>query len=286
MMAQMRITREQVLSRLDVLPAFPKTVQRILETVDDPQSNMTLLADMVAHDPAIAARVFAVAHKAANDRHRGVNDIYTATSLIGTQTVREIALSFGVPGFIQNLACNYAKGEMWRHSVAVGVCAQELAWQIDSRDPIPHAFIAGLLHNIGHLWLLRFAGEAYASCWAKMSNEGVDICRAEESIFGVNHAVLGSWLANNWGLPLSICNAIKGHHFPDAISEDQPLVNLLHVAGVLSNALGLNENTNGHVHYLSSKACLALGLEWTCDMRSLFGRIDARTKYMSQLLSN
>ena len=51
-MAQMRITREQVLSRLDVLPAFPKTVQRILETVDDPQSNMTLLCLLYTSDAA------------------------------------------------------------------------------------------------------------------------------------------------------------------------------------------------------------------------------------------
>lgn len=285
-MAQMRITQEEVLSRWDALPAFPKTVQHILATIDDPQSSMSALATLVAQDPAIAARVFAVAHKAASKRVRCVDDIYTATAMVGVQKVREIALFFSAPAFIRNLAGHKATREMWRHSVAVGVCAQELAWQMDGRIPLPHAFIAGLLHDIGHFWLLRYAGQATASCWAQVRNEGLDICTAEESVFGVNHAVLGSWLANSWGLPSSIVHAIKGHHCPDSLTEDQPLVNLLHVAGVLSNALELSDGTHRHVPYLSSKACSDLGLEWTRDMRPLFGRIQARTKYMGEFLEN
>lgn len=285
-MAQMRITQEEVLSRMDALPAFPKTVQHILETIDDPQSSMTVLANMVAQDPAIAARVFAAAHTAASKRQRCVDDIYTATSLLGMQKVREIALFSSAPAFIRNLAGHQATGEMWQHSVAVGVCAQELAWQMDARVPLPHAFIAGLLHDIGHFWLLRYAGRAYASCWVQVIDKGLDICTAEESVFGVNHAVLGSWLANSWGLPSSIGHAIKGHHSPDGLTEGQPLVNLLHVAGVLSNALELSNGTHRHVPYLSSKACCDLGLEWTRDMRPLFGRIQARAKYVGEFLEN
>lgn len=283
-MAPMRITQEEVLSRLDDLPAFPKTVQRILETVDDPESSMPVLANLVAHDPAIAARVFAAAHKAAIERDRCVDGIYTATSLIGMQAVREIALFFSLSGFIHDLAGDPAQGEMWRHSVAVGVCAQELAWHADSKVPIHHAFIAGLLHDIGQFWLLRHAGEAFTSCWTRVRQEGIDICRAEESVFGVNHAVLGSWLVHAWGLPTQIASAIQGHHTPDGATDGQPLVNLLHVAEVLSNALELNGHTHGHVPYLSSGACRALGLAWDADILPLFGRIDARAKYMSTFL--
>lgn len=283
-MAPMQITREEVLSRLDALPAFPKTVQRILATVDDPESNMAALANLVAHDPAIAARVFAVAHKAAMERDRSIDDIYTATSLIGMQAVREIALFFSLSGFLHELAGDQAKVEMWRHSVAVGVCAQELAWHVDSRGTIHHAFIAGLLHDIGQFWLLRYAAPAFESCWGLVRQEGIDICRAEEAVFGVNHAELGAWLVTAWELPPPIASAVQGHHAPDGVAGGQPLVHLLHVAEVLSNALELNGHTHGHVSYLSPRACRALGLEWNADILPLFGRIDARARYMSSFL--
>lgn len=283
-MTPMRVTQEEVLSRLNDLPAFPKTVQRILETVDAPESSMTVLANLVAHDPAIAARVYAAAHKAAIERDRCVDDIYTATSLIGMQTVREIALFFSLSGFIRDLADDPAQGAMWRHSLAAGVCAQELAWHVDCKVSIHHAFIAGLLHDIGQFWLLRFAGPTFESCVDLVRKEGLDICRAEEAVFGVNHAVLGSWLVTAWGLPQPIASAVHGHHEPDGATGGQPLVNLLHVAEVLSNALELNGHTHGHVSYLSPRACEALGVVWDGDIRPLFGRIDARAKFMSTFL--
>lgn len=283
-MAPMRITQDEVLSRLDDLPAFPKTVQRILATVDDPESNMTTLAHLVAHDPAITARVYAAAHKAAIERDRSVDDIYTATSLVGMRAVREIALFFSMAGFIQELAGDQIPRALWRHSVAVGVCAQELAWHLGSSVSIHHAFIAGLLHDIGQFWLLRQAAEASNACRDKVKKESIDICRAEESAFGVDHAVLGSWLVSAWGLPPQIAGAVQGHHAPDGATEGQPLVHLLHVAEVLSNALELNGHTDGHVAYLSPHACHALGLTWDDAIRPLLGRIEARAQYMSNSL--
>ena len=283
-MALTRITREDVLSRIHALPAFPRTVQRILDTVDDPESSMAVLANTVAQDPAIAARVFAAAHKAASNRQRAVNDIYAATAMVGMQTVREIALYFSMSRFLQALPGDQASAEMWRHSIAVGVCAQELARHLDSAVSVHHAFIAGLVHDIGQFWLLGDSADGCASCWAKVKSEGIDICQAEESIFGVNHTVLGSWLATAWELPPAITNAILWHHCPDAAAQGHPLVDLLHVAEVLSNALELNGHADVHVSYLSPRACQGLGLVWDDDIRPLFGRIDARSRYMGTFL--
>ena len=281
---QTPLTQDFVLSQLDTLPAFPRTVQRILASVDDPESNMAELAHLVAHDPAIAARVFAAAHKAAMERDRVVDDIYTATSLIGIQAVREIALFFSMAGFIRELTDDLAQGSLWRHSVAVGVCAQELAWHVRSGTSIHHAFIAGLLHDIGQFWLLRHAAQASSACWARVHSEGIDICQAEKAVFGTDHAVLGSWLVQAWGLPASIASAVQGHHRPDAAADVQPLVDVLHVAEVLSNALELNGHTNVHVSYLSPRACEALGVVWDGEILPLFGRIEARAQYMSSYL--
>lgn len=286
-MAQPFTMREAVHSRLDALPAFPRTVQRILQAVDDPDSSMAALSHMVAHDPAIAARVLAVANKAAAGAHRGsVDDVFTATSLVGMQAVREIALLFSMSGFVQNLAGDWGRGELWRHSVAVGVCAQELSIHAYEEVSVNHAFIAGLLHDIGRFWLLLHNEDASVACWAKARSEGTDICRAEESVFGVNHATLGAWLAQAWQLPPPIVSAIAGHHQPQAAADGHALVDVLHVAEVLSNALELGGNTHAHVTYLSDKACYRLGLAWDDTLQPLLGRIEARAQYMVAFLDH
>lgn len=283
-MVPLPLTHDAVLSQLDTLRAFPKTVQRILQTVEDPESSMAALAHLVAHDPAMAARVFAAAHKAAVERDRCVDDIYTATSLIGMQTVREIALFFSLSGFIQTLTGDQTQSSLWRHSVAVGVCAQELARHLGAQVSLHHAFIAGLLHDIGQIWLLRHAADTSNACWTQAKKNGIDICQAEESVFGVDHAVLGAWLVDAWGLPASIADAVRGHHRPDTSTEGQPLVHLVHVAEVLSNALELNGHAHAHVSYLSPRACRALRLTWDDASRPLFGRIEARAHYMGNFL--
>ncbi|MBT9511130.1 MAG: HDOD domain-containing protein [Acidovorax sp.] len=258
-----------------------------METVDDPDSSMAVLSDMVAHDPAIAARVLAVANKAAAGSRRGsVDDVFTATSLVGMQTVREIALLFSVSGFIQNLAGDWGRGAMWRHSVAVGVCAQELSAHVLKEVSINHAFIAGLLHDIGQFWLLLHDEDASVGCWTAARNAGSDICRAEESVFGVSHAALGAWLAHAWHLPSPIVSAIAGHHRPQVTVDGHVLVDVLHMAEVLSNALELGGSTHAHVTYLSDRACYRLGLAWDETLQPLLGRIEARAQYMATFLDH
>lgn len=282
------ITREQVLSRIDALPAFPKAVQEILETVDDPDSSMSVLSHAIGRDPAIAGRVLAAANKAAASSRRsaGVDDIYTATSLVGMQQVRDIAILSSLTDFVGAINGTMDAAELWRHSVGVGVCAQEMALCVEADISINQALIAGLLHDIGQFWLLQHDHQAYARAWESAVRSGWDIRRAEQEAFGVDHAQIGAWLATAWTLPIDISVAIAGHHSPDEISQTSPLIALLHVAEVVSNALELGGNRMSRVTYLSPKACRQLGLVWDDSIRPVFGRIEARARHVIALLGS
>lgn len=282
------ITEELVLSHPDVLPAFPKTVQRILETVDDPDSSMAVLADAVGHDPAIAGRVLAVANMAASvsKRRDAVEDIYAATSLVGMQQVRDIALLCSLSGFVHAVAGERGRDEIWRHSVSVGVCAQELMREVRPPVSSSHALIAGLLHDIGQFWLLNFVPDVYPKFWNEALRSGGEITQLENAAFGSNHACIGEWLTRDWQLPSEISLAIGRHHRPEAGGTLTPLVALVHVAEVLSNALELGGGGGSRVNYLSPRACELLGLTWDEHAQSLFGRIEARSRYVNDFFGN
>lgn len=279
-MNSVMLTRDQVIEHSQSLPSFPRFVTDILAALDDPDGSLAVLADCILRDPIITARVLSVAN-AASARTRGraeVADIYTATSLIGMSRVREITLISRLGTFVNGIAVEGMPSTFWQHCVAVGVCCEEVAQHITLPVSSDAALIAGLLHDVGQLWLYSFNPVAYRTCWQQALSQAIGIDHMERAHFGIDHTTIGAWLAEYWALPTGIVAAIGGHHAPDT-ALDIPLVPLVHVAEVLSNALDLGGRDENRVTHLSSAACQQLGLVWDAGIHPLFGRIEARSRH-------
>lgn len=285
-MSESVISRDEVVDRAADLPAFPRIVVEILAALDDPDASLNLVADHIKHDPVITARVLSMANSAASKSRRQsmVRDVFTATSLIGIGRVRETTLTARIGHFISG-AVGTARGTGFlQHCVAVGVCSEELALHVALHTPGDMALVAGLLHDIGQLWMSRFRPRTSAEAWSDAMGHTIGIDAAERAHFGVDHGTIGAWLAEHWQLPTPVIEAIRHHH--DAGPErEELLVPLLHVAEVLSNALDLGGRAENRVTYISSSACSRLGLTWDDRALQLFGRIDARSAHANQIFS-
>ena len=279
-MVPIKLERKQVIERSDAMVSFPRTVSEILATIDDPDGNLKVLVGCINHDPIIAARVLSVANRAAARARRDtdVTDIYTATSLIGMTRVREITLISSLKNFVGAMVSDEHGSRLWQHSVAVGVCCEEISVHVATPISIDSSLIAGLLHDIGQFWFHAVEPESFHACRLESVARSVGIEQVEREYFGVDHSTVGRWLAEHWELPADICAAIAGHHAPDS-EPGGLLVPLVHVAEVLSNALELTGGNANHVSYISSAACKKLGLVWNGDSQTLFGRIEARAQH-------
>jgi HD-like signal output (HDOD) protein len=274
------LTRDEVIERSLTLPSFPHFVNEIIASLDDPDASLALLSECVVRDPLITARVLSAANSAmARTRHgQDVNDVYTATSLVGMSRVRAITLISSIGAFVGGISKDGVPPSFWRHCVSVGVCSEELALYVDEPMSTDAAMIAGLLHDIGQLWFYSVNSPAYRQCLKTARREGQGIEEAERAQFGVDHSMIGAWLAEHWELPTHIIAAIAGHHVPDA-SLHIPLVPVVHIAEVLSHALDLAGQDDSHIGYVSAAACERLGVVWDASIRPLFGRIDARSRH-------
>lgn len=281
------ITQDEVIARAAGLPSFPLVVSEILASLEDPEANLNVLTDYINHDPLITARVLSLANRAA-ERTRNiasVRDIYTATSLIGMGRVREIALLSSLDQFFGSGLPDAMPTSYWQHSVAVGVCAQELAIHIDAPISSDYALIAGLLHDIGQLWFYRFQREAYQLAHLEAQRQKIGIQAVEREQFSTDHSQIGAWLAEHWTLPAGITAAIAHHHAPNAKLDDL-LVPVVAIAEVLSNALDLTERAENQVTHVSSDACAKLGLVFDNSIQPLFGRIEARSRHANSMFSS
>lgn len=273
------ITRDEVTRHQHLLPAFPRTIEHMVATLDDPDANLNLMVSLIERDPALIAQVLtqanAVAIRARPEMR--ICNLFTAVSLIGLARVRRTVIATSMAGFLRGALPPGLAAPFWEHSCSVGVCAQQLA--LHCHQPTDIALIAGMLHDVGQLWLYRQEPDAYMAAHEECQQTGCSMELAERRHFGIDHAVLGAWLAQDWKLPVALQNAIRYHHEPHSNNEE-PLVALTHVAEVLSAALGLN-GPGSRVTHLSPEACATLKLSWDENADSLFGRIDAVSQQMA-----
>lgn len=286
-MSSTKITQDEVITRSKLLPGFPLIVSQILATIDNPEANLNELVGYIEHDPVIAARVLSLANVAATRIRQpsDVHDIHTATSLIGISSVREMALIGSLAGFAYDVAPTGISATFLEHSVAVGVCSEELVHYTTAQISTSVALVGGLLHDVGQLYLYCFNAGDFREVWRLALTHNIGIENAERERFGVDHSTIGAWLAEHWSLPANICAAIRYHHAPD-FALDETLVPVVHVAEVLSNALDLGGRDENRVTTISARACQKLGLNWDDDVRSLFGRMDARSRHANALFQN
>lgn len=279
-----RLSEGEIVERANLLPAFPKVVADVLATLDDDNATMTSLIGLVESDPVVTARVLSVANAAAKSGawRKGLRDMHVAVSLIGLSRLRQIAISVSIAEFARGT--RVTRG-YWDHSVAVGVSAQELA----RLRPLPesmlvsvdYALVAGLLHDIGQLWMARFYPLECQMVRQAAVASGAAIVDVEQDYFGVDHCRVGRILATGWGLPSSIVEAIAGHHRPS--SAMGRLAAITHVAENLVVALGLGGNDQLPSIELSEAACTAVGLDWSEDLSPLLGRIEARSRHLGKI---
>lgn len=276
---QLIITREEVRQGAEQLPAFPRIIHHILHTLEDDGAGMNELVAYLQRDPVIAGKVIAMANRSLRGGgRREVRDVYTAAAFIGLGKIREIALTTSLADFSRR---SRTSPHFWQHSLAVAIAAQEIGSQAGLSED--YAFIAGLLHDVGQLWLAHFYPQAFQRTRLLVEVQGLDTCTAERSVFGLDHGEVGSLLAEYWELPDEIALAVFHHHAAGEAWESK-LLAAVHVAEVLSHALDLPSQPDNQVRHLADSATALLGLDWRNDPGMLFGRIEARFGLAQALL--
>lgn len=270
-----QLSESEINERSINLPAFPRVVNDILATLEDENATLGALVRYVERDPVITARVVSIANSASlGGRHgKQLRDVSMAVSLIGLSRVREIVVAVSLADFAQK---SQMSSYFWEHSVAVAITAQELG-RFTHIAP-DYALVAGLLHDIGQLWMARFYPLEFQIVRSTVDCSERGIIEVEQQHFGMDHCDVGAILATRWGLPATVVSAIRAHHDPSQVLSEK-LADLIHVAEVFSNALDLTGRAENQVAALSEGACAAIGFDWTQDINALFGRIEARTEH-------
>ncbi|OGQ99922.1 MAG: phosphohydrolase [Deltaproteobacteria bacterium RIFOXYD12_FULL_55_16] len=237
---------EEILSLVKHVPPFPKVAQRVAEMLNDPEVSATALAEVIQYDQVITANVLKICNAAYFGLPRKVSSLDEALVIVGHDTLKNIIITSSSARFYKGAAGEGYKldqGELWKHSIAVGIMAKELVRYIKGVDQ-GSAFTAGLLHDIGKRFLSSFVADDFQKIMIKVVQDGCSFVEAEKELLGTSHAELGGMIMRQWDFPKEIELAISQHHDQDALDKDH-LTAIVALANALVISMGIGVGADG-----------------------------------------
>jgi HD-like signal output (HDOD) protein len=256
------------------LPSFPDVAIRVRKALADDRTTVEQVSRIVGSEPALAARLMKMANSAALNRTgKPVTELRTAIARMGYNMVRSAAISFAMA---QIRAGAQLKGlekpleELWQHSTYVAAFSYVLA-KNHTRRNADEAFLAGLLHGVGKLYILTRA-DRHAALFADPD--------ALAQVMRDWHANVGRAILENWEMGEDLVHAVAEQD--DTAREHEGPADLTDVL-ICANMMAayFNQPADLELNMQGVSAFRALGLDAQASSRVLAesqGEIDALRK--------
>ncbi len=229
------------------LPTLPEVPMKILQLITSEKSSMDDISRIVERDPSLTVNILKVANSPYYGMRQKIASLKLALTILGLNEIINIVTSISIVRLFPTRLSggSFDRVKFWNHSFGCATAARMLARDLDPETEGVE-FVAGLLHDIGKLVLDQYFHPKLREVRKLREKEGLALLEAETRVIGVDHAVLGSWLAKRWDLPPPLVESIAHHHSPlDVLalappSREPALTAMVHLADILAHEPELN----------------------------------------------
>ncbi|MBK9119605.1 MAG: HDOD domain-containing protein [Phycisphaerales bacterium] len=223
---------QEAMARVTEINSLPEITTKIVEVVEDPRATAHDMHEIVRTDPALAAKILKVVNSAFYGLPSQIASLDRAILMLGLSAVKNIALAASLSRMfnVEMVSEQFAARDLWRHSVAVAVCARLLA--VAGKAPqVDEAFVAGLVHDLGLVAVQQMFPQKMREATEICFNEPRNFRDVESALVGADHQAFGAALARKWKFPPVLQAAIGCHHDPhEAPPEFLRLAQTIHIA--------------------------------------------------------
>jgi len=244
------LARELSSGRID-LPSFPDAAARVQQVLSDENVTGERIARVVSSDAGLAARILTMANSTL--LHRGgsrVTDLKVAITRIGHENIRTAALAYATAQLRRAAELGHIRAKLdkcWQDGVRVAALAHAMAKE-SRKVRTDEAMLAGLLHNIGKIYILARTSKDQA---AEFGDDGQELRSWHPSI--------GQALIENWKLGDELAAAVGGQYEIERSHSGPPdLQDLLIVAVNVAAQMANNSADDAELAKLPASAALGL----------------------------
>jgi HD-like signal output (HDOD) protein len=234
------------------LPTLPEVALRVRDVVDDEDANANQIADIIAQDAALSARLIQVGNSPLYRGRQEIDRLSMVVARLGNKLVRNLVTSQVMKQMFQatNDLVDQRLRAVWEHSVQVAAIARALANRAPGVLP-DQAMLAGLIHDIGTLPILYRAEER---------DELLDTPGLLDQLITRLNTRIGGAILKHWKFPEALV-AVAAEHEDLQRSHAGPadLVDVVQVANLQSHID--TDHRLSHADWSQVSAFQRLGLD-------------------------
>lgn len=217
--------KSQIDKELEKLPSFSPAAVKIIELSNDLSASPKDLMNVIKIDPVLTGKILQLVNSTYFSLPQKITSLNRALILLGFNTIKNIALSTAFIEVTGGLKSNehFNLDELWFHLLAVGSTSKLIA-KVNgrSRQKLEEYFIAGLLHDIGDMMLMKYASEEYRKTLDFAQENNFSAFDASQSLMGITGPEVGLKVATFWKLPDTLKKVIA--RAPEGEDEESSFI--------------------------------------------------------------
>lgn len=242
------------------IPVFHLVALKLQHTLSRPDFSINEVHQLLNADPGLATGVLRAANSAFYSGLSKVSTIREAIIRLGSKEVASLAMLTTQQDLYRSEDPKYnaIMQTLWKHSFCCAVGSRWLAQKTGFAAQAQEAFLGGLLHDLGKLFLLKCMEE---------------VCREKQLKGSTSHAVLrevlttlhveqGHQLMVQWQMPQLYCDIVAGHE-QDRWDQGNVLLTMVRLSNLACRKLGIGMNKDQSLLLFASSEAQNLGLKET-----------------------
>ena len=223
------------------LPVFSSNALRIQNEISKEEPDIRMVEKLIISDQALTSSVLKYSNSSFYKGFTEVSTVKQAIVRLGINEVSNIVIMINHENnfqskdpFVQNIMLN-----LWRHSVGCAISASWLSKDCSLVGLSNEVFVAGLLHDVGKLLILKVideikhAGDFKTDISIEVLNEAMNTL----------HTDLGYTLMRKWNLPETYSRVVRDHHLEELDANNLPLI-IVRLSNKACNKLGIGVNSD------------------------------------------
>ncbi len=241
-----KLEMDAIVQKTEELATLPEVFAKIIKTLNDPETTADSLAEIISYDVNLSTKIIKLVNSPLYGLIQKVDSISRAISLLGMQTVKNLAVNASVMEMFSDLSPEFLDmRSFWKHSIACGVVAQ-LLWGSTGRKGEEIFFLSGTLHDLGRLIILKQQPEYMKKVLIHPQRGQKPLFELEKKIWGFTHQELGAYLIASWNFPATFQDLLRYHHFPKNARYPTEATNI-HFADIIVHALEIGDSGEKNV---------------------------------------
>ena len=203
------IMHERVSAKAQQLPVFHHVALKLMHVLAQEDYSIAQVAQMIIEDQALSSHVLRIANSAFFGGLSPVTTIRDAIVRLGarqvTQVVTVVTQSQQYRTKDKTMAAYMQM--LWRHSLGCALGTKWFAEKTGYKELAQEGLLAGLLHDIGQLFLLKVLEDVHASEPELLLSKPMIVDVLQDM-----HVEQGTMLMQHWNIPALYDEIVRQHH--------------------------------------------------------------------------